>query len=345
MSPKEIEKPGRKKSAKGGKQKKPYHEMNDFQKQTYDFILRCRREIKAETIQATLQQYIKENKDEEKLNEFCQELMATQKAKKDKMDQKLKKAGQEMTAAERARERRNQKKSSLNNCPNSEVLSFTSEPQCPGSKISPQKRAMYEKQPTKELNMQIVEYYNQEKQLERAQKLQKEEDDQQFSGMSKQKKDTRFSLTKQERERILEKLDNIWKLELKQEEARQEFKIAYEKARLEKFRKYDIDYYFKMKEQKKLEAIKQRIDNHKNKIAKDEEESTQVEEDSAPIWKYKNVEYDEAVVLNQPEIDFENLRNKEKKQKIKGDPKGIINQFSQNDFTEEDELAYTEAMR
>ena len=43
-----------------------------------------RREIKAETLQATLTQYIKENKDEEKLNEFCQELMATQKAKKDK---------------------------------------------------------------------------------------------------------------------------------------------------------------------------------------------------------------------------------------------------------------------
>ena len=43
-----------------------------------------RREIKAETLQATLTQYIKANKDAEKLNETRQELMATQKAKKDK---------------------------------------------------------------------------------------------------------------------------------------------------------------------------------------------------------------------------------------------------------------------
>jgi hypothetical protein len=33
-----------------------------------------RREIKPEAIQATLIQYIKQNKDEEKLKEFCSEL-------------------------------------------------------------------------------------------------------------------------------------------------------------------------------------------------------------------------------------------------------------------------------
>ena len=149
--------------------------------------------------------------------------------------------------------------------------------------------------------------------------------------MSKQKSNTRFSLTKQERERILEKLDNIWKLELKQEEARHEFKVAYEKARLEKFRKYDIDYYFKMKEYNKLKSIEKRIVDHKNKaqVQEQEEEPAQVEEEAPPIWKYNtNVAFDEAIMLSQPEIDFENLRKKNKEQKIRGDPKGIINKFS-----------------
>lgn len=77
-----------------------------------------------------------------------------------------------MSAAERARERRNLKNSaSAANCPNAEIMSFISEPPCPGSNVSPQRRKLFESQPTKEKNIQIVEIYEQEKLIEKAQKL------------------------------------------------------------------------------------------------------------------------------------------------------------------------------
>ena len=40
-----------------------------------------RNDIKPETLQARLHQYIKENKDEEKLSSFCKDLEIAQKAK------------------------------------------------------------------------------------------------------------------------------------------------------------------------------------------------------------------------------------------------------------------------
>lgn len=45
---------------------------------------RLRSENKPENLQATLQQYIKENKDVEKLTEFCKELELALKAKQAK---------------------------------------------------------------------------------------------------------------------------------------------------------------------------------------------------------------------------------------------------------------------
>lgn len=51
-----------------------YREMNEYQQETYNLMHRLRSEITAESLQATLQQYIKENKDVEKLTEFCKEL-------------------------------------------------------------------------------------------------------------------------------------------------------------------------------------------------------------------------------------------------------------------------------
>jgi len=60
---------------KPGKQKdsftKPYHEMTEFEKATYNLIHQMRLEITQEAIQTKLLQYIKENRDEIKLNEFC----------------------------------------------------------------------------------------------------------------------------------------------------------------------------------------------------------------------------------------------------------------------------------
>jgi|TARA_B110000285_G_scaffold220771_1_gene272914 hypothetical protein len=42
--------------------------MNEFEKETYTLMHELRNDIKPETLQARLHQYIKENKDEEKLS-------------------------------------------------------------------------------------------------------------------------------------------------------------------------------------------------------------------------------------------------------------------------------------
>ena len=51
--------------------------MNEFERKTFNFIHKLRREMKSDNIQATLVHYIKTNKDEEKLNEFCRELLVS----------------------------------------------------------------------------------------------------------------------------------------------------------------------------------------------------------------------------------------------------------------------------
>lgn len=56
---------------------KAFHEMSDFEQKTFNFIHKLRREMKSESLQATLIQYIKTNKDEEKLNAFCRELLVS----------------------------------------------------------------------------------------------------------------------------------------------------------------------------------------------------------------------------------------------------------------------------
>ncbi len=56
--------------------------MNDIEKDTYHSIHQMRLEITQEAIQNLLLQYIKENRDEVKLNEFCQELLKAQKSRK-----------------------------------------------------------------------------------------------------------------------------------------------------------------------------------------------------------------------------------------------------------------------
>ena len=61
-----------------------YREMNEYQQETYNLMHRLRSENKPENLQATLQQYIKENKDVEKLTEFCKELEQALKAKQAK---------------------------------------------------------------------------------------------------------------------------------------------------------------------------------------------------------------------------------------------------------------------
>ena len=45
--------------------------MTEFEKATYNLIHQMRLEITQEAIQTKLLQYIKENRDEIKLNEFC----------------------------------------------------------------------------------------------------------------------------------------------------------------------------------------------------------------------------------------------------------------------------------
>lgn len=54
--------------------KKPYHMLNEFEKETRNLITGLRQEIKADTLQGTLMQYMKENrekKEQQRLTEFC----------------------------------------------------------------------------------------------------------------------------------------------------------------------------------------------------------------------------------------------------------------------------------
>jgi hypothetical protein len=66
---------------------------------------------------------------------------------------------------------------------------------------------------TQELKDFMVEEYLTTKEQERLDKIKKEEENKQFEKMTKQQKGTRFALTKQERERILQKLNDIYILE------------------------------------------------------------------------------------------------------------------------------------
>ena len=59
----------------------------------------------------------------------------------------------------------------------------------------------------------MVEEYLTQKKQERLEKQKKEEENKQFEKMTKQQKGTRFALTKQERERIISKLNDIYILE------------------------------------------------------------------------------------------------------------------------------------
>ena len=83
--------------------KKPYHLLNEFEKATRNLVAGLRQEIKADALQATLFQYMKENrekKEQQKLTEFCQELMAQQQSKQKKeMDHQQKLQAQRRHAA------------------------------------------------------------------------------------------------------------------------------------------------------------------------------------------------------------------------------------------------------
>lgn len=79
------------------------------------------------------------------------------------------------------------------------------------------KDTLYNMAPSKFRNDMIVELYYQTKHDCEHDDEVKEAAEQQFLKFSKQKKGTRFFLSKQERENILGKLDDIWILQEKQE--------------------------------------------------------------------------------------------------------------------------------
>ena len=60
------------------KKKKPYHMLNEFEKETRNMITSMRLQSKADSLQGTLMQYMKENrekKEQQKLTEYCQYLL------------------------------------------------------------------------------------------------------------------------------------------------------------------------------------------------------------------------------------------------------------------------------
>lgn len=68
--------------------KKPYHMLNEFEKETRNLIANLRLASKADSLQGTLMQYMKENrekKEQQKLTEYCRYLLQLQAAKKKKM--------------------------------------------------------------------------------------------------------------------------------------------------------------------------------------------------------------------------------------------------------------------
>ena len=64
---------------KKGKEQRSFHELNEFEKETYEYIYKLKQDMKPDAIAATLNQYIKENRDENKLEQFGKELLDAKK--------------------------------------------------------------------------------------------------------------------------------------------------------------------------------------------------------------------------------------------------------------------------
>jgi hypothetical protein len=176
---------------------KAFHEMTEFEQKTFNFIYKLRREMTSESLQATLVQYIKTNRDEEKLNEFCRELLVSLKQQKEANQRKM---GSLRTSRMSVADESPQAKTKMGFA----ALDYeTRKEMFLGNKVG------------QELKDYMVEEYITNKEQEKQDKIKKEEENKQFEKMTKQQKGTRFALTKQERERIVSKLGDIFILEAK----------------------------------------------------------------------------------------------------------------------------------
>lgn len=72
---------------------------------------------------------------------------------------------------------------------------------------------MFLKKSTKQLDLHMINEYLRIKEYKLEMQKKKELENEKFEAVSKQQKGTRFCLTKQERERVLQKLDEIGKYE------------------------------------------------------------------------------------------------------------------------------------
>ena len=123
-------------------------------------------------------------------------------------------------------------------------------------KMPTDKEQLYSMPPSKARNDMIVQLYLQGKCDHAHDDEIKEDAEKQFQKISKQKKGTRFYLTKNERENILEKLDDIWMLKEKQEKYLERHQKRNEHKRQKTLQDQDLEYFYKSKQKQSRNKIK-----------------------------------------------------------------------------------------
>lgn len=118
------------------------------------------------------------------------------------------------------------------------------------------KEQLYSMPPSKARNDMIVQLYLQGKCDHAHDDEIKEDAEKEFQKISKQKKGTRFYLTKNERENILEKLDDIWMLKEKQEKYLERHQKQYQHKRQKTLQDQDLEYFYKSKQKQNRNKIK-----------------------------------------------------------------------------------------
>ena len=220
-------------------------------------VHKFRQEVKPENLQTTLVQYIKQNKDQEKLGEFCSELMAAQKTRRDM--EKAKELQRMKSLHSKFKRQRNEsqespvasQRDSINLQVKFDIVEMTSispnEQSIDGTmKQAAIHRSLPARQSTQ--NQLMVQQFLQQKEQEETQKKEQEEAEKLIQKtQTKKVQGSTFDLTREERNNILDALDNMQELRASyntnMEKHRQDFQVAKQ----EKMKKTDINEYFKQK--------------------------------------------------------------------------------------------------
>ena len=97
----------------------------------------------------------------------------------------------------------------------------------------------------RELVHQAVDAYLVSKNLEKARQKVKDDEMQKSNNMSNHHKGTRFHLNKNQKERILERLDDLWRLELIEKENFEKSRRLKAQLKEEAKNKNDVNYWIK----------------------------------------------------------------------------------------------------